>query len=198
MAPLPYWPSRRTTAWLSGKDRAFTYATLHLDRPPQLPAVVAVACPRKRAHPLVGMGLQHGGARSDHFAPFAPKIAGSADLLQPALHGGEIRRAWQSALAGGLSRAIHIEDQGVCSLAIPQPTRLLLFHQRASQEILQKERAQSLDRGLVEGRQKAGERRAMRQALGCGQSHVGVGERRQARIERFQRPFGRGGLPTRP
>src|SRR5256885_17051337 len=76
------------------------------------------------------MGLQHGGARSDHFAPFAPKIAGSADLLQPALHGGEIRRAWQSALAGGVSRAIHIEDQVVCSLTIPQPTRLFLFHQR--------------------------------------------------------------------
>jgi hypothetical protein len=61
-------------------------------------------------------------------------------------------------LAGGLSGAIHIEDEVVRSLAIPHPTRLLLFRQWASQQIVEKERAERLDRGRVEGGQKAGER----------------------------------------
>jgi hypothetical protein len=44
-------------------------------------------------------------------------------------------------LPGSLARAIHIEDEEVVSLPIPQTAWLLLFFQRASQQIFEEERS---------------------------------------------------------
>jgi hypothetical protein len=46
----------------------------------------------------MGMGLQNGRARPDNLAPLAPCVARSADLVQSAVLGREIRRARQGAL----------------------------------------------------------------------------------------------------
>ncbi len=133
--------------------------------------------------------LENGRARSDHFAPLAPRIARSADLLQPAVGGRQIRRGWQSSLSGGLPCAIDVEDQGVGSLPIPQPTWFLLLFQRSGHQVFQEERAQRLDRSLVEAGEKAGERRARRQSIPSEQSHEGAGKWLHALIERFQGAF---------
>src|SRR6266702_4711411 len=92
-----------------------------LEGPQQLSTVIAVASPRERSQPLMRVGLQQSGPRPEHFAPLASQIARSADLAQSALHGRQISRLGQGSLTGGLSRAIHIEDEVVRSLSVPEP-----------------------------------------------------------------------------
>jgi len=111
------------------------------------------------------------------------------------LHRRQISRLGQGGLSGGLSRAIHIEDVVVRSFAVPQPAWLFRTFQRASHQIFQKERTQSLDCGLVERRQKARERRAVRQTLPSEQGHEGASERLNALIERGQGRFAADGIP---
>jgi len=41
--------------------------------------------------------------------------------MQAALHGRQISRLGHGALAGGLPRAIHIEDEPMGCFAVPQP-----------------------------------------------------------------------------
>ncbi len=163
-----------------------------LDGLPKFSAIVAIACPRcpgEAAHPLVRMCLENGRARPDHFAPFAPRIARSADLVQPAPCGWEIRSARQSSLAGGLSRAIDIEHQPMRSLPVPQPSCMLLLLQRPGYQIFEKQRAQGLDRSLIQSGKKTGERRASRQAIPPEQSHERIGKWLHALIERFECAF---------
>jgi len=131
-----------------------------LDRLPQFSEVFAVACPRgprEGAEPLVGVSLENGRARADHFTPLAPCIARSAHLLQPARCGGQLRCAGQSALAGSLSRAINIEHHVASSPPLPQSSSLLLLLQRSGYQVFEKQCAQSLDRSLIQGGKKAGE-----------------------------------------
>lgn len=143
----------------------------------------------------MGMGLQEGSARPEHFAPLASEIARSADFTQAALHRRQISRLGHGGLSGGLSCAIHIEDEPMASFAIPQPAWLFRTFQRASHHIFQKERTQSLDCGLVERREIARERRAVRQAFPSEQGHEGVSERLNALIERCQSHFAADGIP---
>src|SRR5260221_14070779 len=101
MAPLPYWPSSRTTAWPSCRDCAFADTVIALPGLSELSARVAVACPRcpgEGTYPLLRVCLQNGRARADHFAPLAPRIARSADLIQSALGRRKIRCARQGSL----------------------------------------------------------------------------------------------------
>src|SRR6266487_102654 len=103
---------------------------------PQLATVIAVAsprCPRKRADPLVRMGLEHSGPGPDSLPPLASCIARGTDLVQSAVCGWEIRRTGQGSLAGGLSRAINIKHEPMPSLSVPQPSCLLLLLQRPSE-----------------------------------------------------------------
>ncbi len=92
----------------------------HFHSPPQLSAVVAVACPRERAQPLMSMCLQDGGTGPDNLATLASEIASSAHLAQPSLRSRAVCRLRQGSLAGGLSRAIHVEDQKVGSPVDPR------------------------------------------------------------------------------
>jgi len=99
----------------------------HLNSAVQLPAGIAEALVPKVASPLLGVCLENRRARPDHFTLFASRIAWGAHLPQPAVGRRQIRRGWQSRFSGGLAGAIDIEDQGVGSLPIPQPTRFLLL-----------------------------------------------------------------------
>src|SRR6266581_2980073 len=164
---------------------------------PEFSAIFTVARsrgPGEGAHPLVRVCLENGRARPDHFAPLAPQIARSADLVQPTLGGWEIRCARQGSLAGGLSRPINIEHQVVCSLPVPQPTCFLLLLHRSCQEIFEKHRAQRLNRSLIQSGKKATQCRASGQAIPSEQRHERVGKRLQALVERFQRAFAADGI----
>jgi len=60
---------------------------------------------------------------------------------------------------------------------------------------LQKQRTQSLNRGLVEGRQKARERRAVRQTFPSEQGHEWASEWLHALVERGKSRFAADGIP---
>ena len=143
----------------------------------------------------MGMRLQERRPGSHDLPSFAPGVAGSTDLAQSALCSRTIRGVRQRSLAGSFSCAIHIEDHIVCPLPIPESTDFLRAFQRASQQVFEKERAQSLHCGLVKGREKAGECRAMRQAFPSEQSHERVGERLHTLIERFNGAFAADRIP---
>jgi len=85
----------------------------HCYRPTQLLSILAIAWVAKTAEPLMGMCLQDGGAGTDNLPPLTPGVARSTDILQAALRRRPIGGLWQSALTGGLARAIDIEDQPV-------------------------------------------------------------------------------------
>jgi hypothetical protein len=91
------------------------------------------------------MRLQDGGAGAHDFPPLAASVPRSTDLTQATRGFRAVRGLGQSALTGGLARAVHIEDQPLAALSIPQPAQLLLFPQWASQQIGEKERAQGFD-----------------------------------------------------
>jgi hypothetical protein len=67
------------------------------------------------------VGVQQRGACAHHFAPLAAQMARSADLASSAVGRRQISCLGQSALAGRLSGAIHIEDQVMGSPLDPIP-----------------------------------------------------------------------------
>jgi hypothetical protein len=142
----------------------------------------------------VRVGLEHRRPGSDSFSPLAPKVAWSTHLIQAALCRWEIRGGWQGTLASSLSRPIHIEDEPLCSLPIPQPARFFLLFQWSGDQIFEKHRAQCIDGCLIESREKATECRAVREAFAPEERHERSGERLDALIERFQRAFAADGI----
>src|SRR5947209_8219591 len=98
----------------------------------QFSAIVAIAysrCPGKGANPLVRMCLEYDRSSTNDFAPLAPCIARSADLIQPTVDRWEIRSTRQGSLTSGLPCAIDIEYLPMPSLPIPQPPCFLLLLQ---------------------------------------------------------------------
>lgn len=77
----------------------------------------------------------------------------------------------QGALTGRLARPIDVENEEVVPLLVLQSARLLLFHKRSRQEIVQKKGPQGLDRGLVKGSEKAAEYRTCWQAIASEERH---------------------------
>ena len=138
----------------------------------------------------MSMSLQDGGTRSHNFPPFASGVAGGTQGAQAPLWHRPIRCLWQSALAGCLSRAIHIENEEVVPLPIPQSTWMLLFHQRTSQQIFQNKGSQGLDRSLIKRREKAAECRTGRQTVASKERHERVCPGLHPLVKAFQRPFG--------
>src|SRR5579885_3080757 len=104
-------------------------------RPAQFFPILAVAGIAVGAEPLVRVGLQGGRARADDFPPLAPGVTWGTERAQAPMGSRQLWRLGQGALAGGLAREIHIEDEPACASSIPQPTYLPLFVQWASQQI---------------------------------------------------------------
>ncbi len=98
-------------------------------------------------------------------------------------------------MAGGLARAIDVEDHSISACSINQPAGLPFFVQWAREQIFEKERAQGFDRRLGETGKKATERRACGQALPPEERHEGRGKGMQALVEGFERPFAADGVP---
>jgi hypothetical protein len=58
----------------------------------------------------------------------------------------------------GMPRAIHIEDQLLCSLPVPQSPCILFLLQGPGEQVFEKQRTQRLDWSLIQCCQKPAER----------------------------------------
>ncbi len=155
---------------------------------------LSVARVGERAEPLRGMRLRDGRAGTDDLPALAPGVAGSTHLTQPPLGCRQLRGFWQGALAGGLARAIDVEDHSLATCSINQPAGLPLFTQRARQPIFKKEGAQGFDSRLGEAGKKATQRGACWQLLPSEEGHEASGKGVQTLVEGFQRPFTADGI----
>jgi hypothetical protein len=102
---------------------------------------------------------------------------------------GSSRGLWQSALESGLSRPIDVKDHSLVTYSINNPTSLLLFAQRAREQILQKKLPQVFCGGPSEADKKATERRARRQPVTPEERPEGLRPGGQPFVERLQRVF---------
>ena len=105
----------------------------------QFCSVFPIAGVSKRAQKLMRMGLQDNSTGTHDFPPLASSVAGSTQGAQTPLGSRPIRRLRPRALAGCLACPIHIENEEVVPLPIPEPTWMLLFSQRARKPIFQKQ-----------------------------------------------------------
>ncbi len=80
--------------------------------------VESIASVANRAEPLVAVGLTDNSAGPDDFPTLAPCVASSTDFIQPAIGRWQLFCLGQGALAGGLTRAIDIEDHPLEALSI--------------------------------------------------------------------------------
>src|SRR5207245_2689735 len=111
---------------------------------------LSVARVGERAEPLRGMRLRDGRAGTDDLPALAPGVAGRTHLTQAKLWCRQLRGFWQGTLAGGLARAIDVEDDSLSACSINKSASLPLFPQRARKPIFKKERAQGFDSRLGE------------------------------------------------
>src|SRR5260370_34687965 len=151
--------------------------------------IFAVAGFSKRAEKLMRMGLQDRGTAPHDFPSLASSVARCAQGTQTSLWIWPICRLRQCALAGRLACPIHIEDKEVISLPVPQPSWLLLCHQRTSQQIFETQGAQGLDCALVQRGEKARERRTGQQTIASEQGHESTIPGLEALVKAFQRSF---------
>jgi hypothetical protein len=107
----------------------------------QFRSVASVASVAKTAEPLVAMGLRDNCARSDYLPALAPGVASSTHLVQATLWCRQGFCLWQRTLTGRLTRAIDIKDLPLTSRSIHQTPGLLLVRERATEQIIKKERA---------------------------------------------------------
>ena len=103
-----------------------------------------------------------GSARSP---PLASQIAGSTERTEATLSSRAVCSGRQSALPGGLAGAIHVKDQPLPAGTIPQPAGLVLFAQRAREQVREKACAQRFDRFDRQRGEPAREGRAGGQAI---------------------------------
>ena len=156
-----------------------------------IPSVSAVS---KRPEPLMRMGLEHGGASPNGFSAFAPGVARSAHLIQPAQRRGQLVALGQGALAGRLPRPIDVKDDPAVPNPIREPARLLVGREGTTLEILEKECAQGIHRCLSERSQKAGERRTGRQPITLKQGHEGNSKGLEPLVKILQGAFSADGV----
>jgi hypothetical protein len=100
------------------------------DGPTQFGSVFPIPSVSKRAQKLMRMGLQDRGPGAHDFPPFTPGVAGGTQGAQTPLWGRPILCFRQGALAGRLTRPIHIEDKVMVPLPVEHPAWLFLFFQR--------------------------------------------------------------------
>ena len=97
------------------------------------------------AEPLIAMRLRHRCPCSDHLSAFASSVARRTDVIQSAKGRRQGVSLRKRTLAGGFSRAVDVKHHPGVSRSIYQPSRLLVGRERARKQIIEKERAQSLD-----------------------------------------------------
>lgn len=92
----------------------------HPNRSLQLPAIIPVPWPPKRAEQLMRMRLEDHCTRANHFSPLPPLISRRADLIEPPMGSRQGVHLWQRTLTSGLPCSIHIDHQPLCPLPVEQ------------------------------------------------------------------------------
>ena len=123
----------------------------HCEALAQFRSVAPVASIAKRTEPLERVRLTDDGAGAYYLPTLAPGVAGSTDVIQSARGRGQLFGLRQSALAGRLPRAVDVKDHP----GTPCAPGLLVGRERATRQIVEKERAQGIDRRLGKRCQKA-------------------------------------------
>src|SRR5689334_1117259 len=126
----------------------------------ELSLIVTIASARIGADPLTGMHLKSDGACADDLPSFSPGVAWCTDRIESASRG---RQRWirgQGSLPCCLACGIHIKDDGVATLPIPNPTDRLRGPPR-SLAVLLEELAKGFQAGTVDARQKTTQRGTM-------------------------------------
>ena len=94
-------------------------------------------------------------------------------------------------------RAIDIKDDPGASCAIRQPSRLFVLREWATPEIIEKERAQGVNRRLGERGQKARERRTRGQLIPPKERHERDRKGLEPLVKRFEGALGAYGIPEK-
>jgi len=124
-------------------------ATNGRERFPQFLSVspVASGAPKPPSR-LSAVRLRNRRARPDDLPTFAPFVAGGTHLIQPAEGLRQVLGFRQGALTGGFTRAINSKDHPPAARSIYQTPGLLVVRHRTTEQIVQKQRAQDIHRGL--------------------------------------------------
>jgi len=116
---------------------------------------VPITSVTKGAEPLRGVGLTNDGAGTHDFSSLAPRVASSTEVIQPSKGWWQLFCLGEGALASRLTGAINVEDDPRGSLSIHQAACLLLFGEWTTEQIFEKQRAQSFDGSLGQSCQEA-------------------------------------------
>jgi hypothetical protein len=112
----------------------------HAARPPQFVAIQAIAGVSKGAQKLMGVRLQDRGPCSHHFPALASQMSRSTHPVKAAMGRRQVWGCRQSALAGSLFGAIHIDEQPASLQPVPESS-WQRPEWRAGQQIFQKQGA---------------------------------------------------------
>ena len=92
------------------------------------------------------MSLRNRCARANNLPALAARVTRRTDLIQSTKGRRQGLSLGKRALAGGFPRAVDVKYHPGVSRSIHQSSRLLVVREWAAQQIIEKERAQSLDR----------------------------------------------------
>ena len=152
-AALPYNPESAHQHVGMGKSQRSRVTADHLKGAFEFAAIIAVPRPPKRAQKLMCVGLQNGGAGSSHLSPFAPQIAGGANLIKTTMWLWERLQLRERELPCCLFGSIHIHHHPLLTETIPQAT--WRGERLAGHEIFLEERPQCLHRHGIKRGKKA-------------------------------------------
>lgn len=154
IALLPVTPDQRAFWWeLRGSQRPANGRESLASFLPRA-SVPTVA---ETAEPMGAVRLRHGGPRPDCLSAFATSIARCTDLVQPTKSRRQVLPLRESALPRRFPRPINVKDFPGVPHAIQQFPRLPVGCERASEQIIEKERAQRFDGSFGERCQNARE-----------------------------------------
>ncbi len=151
-APVPYCPSSResrTFRWELMCCEVAGDGSLALA---QFLPVAPVATVAKTAEPLETVGLADDGPRPHHLPALASRVARGTDVIQPTMSGWQFFGLGQGPLASSLARSIGIKDHPGVSCSIHQASGLFLEGSRATEQIVEKQGAESFNRLRCQGR----------------------------------------------
>jgi hypothetical protein len=150
------------------RDRQIADVRRSLDdreRVAQFDARLAVTSMAKAGEPVVSPGREHGGPRSCSLSVRASGVVWCVCRAHASGWIWPILGLWQGPRAHGLMGTINIEDADKFALLVELSTRWLLLRERPREQVVEEERAQGFHGALIEGGEKATDRRTSEEAI---------------------------------
>lgn len=111
-------------------------------------SILPVAFVSKTAEPVIAVSLADGCAGTNHLPPFAACVARSTYVIQSAKGWRQIVAFGHSSLPRRFSRPVDVKDGPGLACSIRQATCLVVRSERAAEQVIEKQRAQSFNRRL--------------------------------------------------